>query len=320
MLISDMMQPAGRVFLKSEWGPISDYWPCVSFTKPSVGARLRREFVPGRDVLVYVGTTSPASTENPDHRSCLLSAVVIEPNHVLETKRIVPVESWTNSIEHHGDRWPHALAAIRAADILGPPYPEARSVMPKSYRSFSDIANRGNVIEAHPDERAAIMALGVSPLKLTLREGVAEYIGLKETANPATDKTVRQETSRMTQLICDRVSRGGEQHIRINPQRYAPSFAVLNALLLEKWLVEQRGKCALCGGPLVASTANPMLKASADRIDSGNGSYDKANVQITHLACNLAKNQFGQDQFDDWVLAVRGVEPATGIAPTEMPS
>lgn len=320
MLISDMMQPSGRVFLKSEWGPINDYWPCVSFTKPSVGARLRREFVPGRDVLVYVGTTSPASTENPDHRSCLLSAVVIEPNHVLETKRIVPVESWNHSIEHHGDRWPHALAAIRAADILGPPYPEARRVMPKSYRSFSDIANRGNVIEADPDERAAIMALGVRPLTLTLREGVAAYIGLKETANPAIDKTVRQETSRMTQLICDRVSRGGEQHIRINPQRYAPSFAVLNALLLRKWLVEQRGKCALCGGPLVASTANPMLKASADRIDSGNGSYDETNVQITHLACNLAKNQYGQDRFDDWILAVRGVQPETGIAPTEMPS
>lgn len=316
MLISDMMQPSGRVFLKSEWGPINDYWPCVSFTKPSVGAWLRREFVPGRDVLVYVGTTSPASTENPDHRSCLLSAVVIEPNQILETKKIVPVDSWNNSIEHHGDRWPHALAAIRAADIVGPPYPEARRVMPKSYRSFSEIANRGNVIEAHPDERAAIMALEIKPLTLSLREGVAAYIGLREGTSPAIDKTIRQEASRMTQLICERVSRGGEQNVRINPQRFAPPFAEMNALILRLWLDVQRGKCALCRGPLVASTGNPMLKASADRIDSANGSYDAANVQITHLACNLAKNKYGQEQFDDWVLAVRGVQPETNSDPS----
>lgn len=149
-----------------------------SFTKPSVGAWLRREFVPGRDVLVCVGTTSPVYTENPDHRSRLLSAVVIEPNQILEKKKIVPVESWNHSIEHHGDRWPHALTAIRAADIVGPSYPEARRVMPKSYRAFSEITNRGNVIEAQPDERASIMALEIRPLTLTVREGVAaSYAG-----------------------------------------------------------------------------------------------------------------------------------------------
>lgn len=320
MLISDMMQPSGRVFLKSEWGPISDYWPCVSFTKPSVGTWLRKEFVPGRDVLVYVGTTNPAFTEDPDHQSRLISAVVMEPNQVLETKKIVPVESWNHAVERHGDRWPHALAAIRAADIVGPPYPHARQVMPRSYRSFADFANRGKVIEAHPDERDAIMTLEVRPLTLRLREGVAAYIGLRESTNPAIEKTIREEASRMTQLICDRVSKGGEQHLRVNPQRFAPPFAVLNALLLRKWLDEQRGKCALCGGPLDAATRNPMLKASADRIDSANGAYDDGNVQITHLACNLAKNQYGQEQFDDWVLAVRGVQPALEKIPAEVPS
>ena len=63
------MAADGKVFLKSEWAPISDYWPCVSFTKRSVGARLRQEFAPGRDMLIYVGTTNAELTENPDHRS-----------------------------------------------------------------------------------------------------------------------------------------------------------------------------------------------------------------------------------------------------------
>ena len=62
MRVSDMMKPDGRVFLKSEWGQISDDWPCVSFTKQFVGDRLWRDFVPGRDVIIYVGTTNPATT------------------------------------------------------------------------------------------------------------------------------------------------------------------------------------------------------------------------------------------------------------------
>ena len=49
-----------------------------------------------------------------------------------------------------------------------------------------------------------------------------------------------------------------------------------------------------------------MLQASPDRIDSENGAYDDENVQITHLACNLAKNQYGDDQFFEWLDTVRG--------------
>ena len=77
MRVADMMKPGGRVFLKSEWGQISDEWPCVSFTKRSVGDQLRREFVAGRDVLIYVGTTDPETTRLAEHRSRLISAVTI---------------------------------------------------------------------------------------------------------------------------------------------------------------------------------------------------------------------------------------------------
>jgi hypothetical protein len=51
-----------------------------------------------------------------------------------------------------------------------------------------------------------------------------------------------------------------------------------------------------------------MLQASADRRDSANTAYDDANVQITHLACNWAKNECAPDQFDEWLAIVRGAE------------
>jgi hypothetical protein len=48
-----------------------------------------------------------------------------------------------------------------------------------------------------------------------------------------------------------------------------------------------------------------MLSPSPDRIDSDNGAYTEDNVQITHLACNLAKNRYGAAEFRGWLDIVR---------------
>ncbi len=307
MRVSDMMKPDGRVFLKSEWGQISDEWPCVSFTKRSVGDRLRREFVAGRDILVYVGTTSTEMTRLPEHRSRLISAVTIEPNQILETRKIVPPDVWANSNAEWGDRWPHSMAVTAAANMAGPPYPAAREVIPIAYRSFAEIANRGTVVEAVGLERASVMAIEVKPIALTLREDVQAYLELRSSVSREIDPSVKQDAFRMAMLIIDRVKRGGEIGVKINPQRSAPNLSELNALLLRKWS-EQVGQCALCGGALVVGGENKMLQPSADRTDSANGAYDDANVGITHLACNLAKNKYGLDDFEDWLSVLRGVD------------
>lgn len=51
-----------------------------------------------------------------------------------------------------------------------------------------------------------------------------------------------------------------------------------------------------------------MLQPSADRIDSANGACDDENVWITHLACNLAKNKYGTNDFEQWLAVIRGVD------------
>ncbi len=307
MLVADMMKPNGKIFLKSEWAQISDEWPCVSFTKPSVGQRLRAEFVPGRDVLIYVGTTSPEMTELPEHRSRLISAVVIEPNQVLETRKMVPPESWSNSYASWGDRWPHSMAVLKAANFIGPPFPEAREVIPTAYASFAKIANRGGIVEALGSERDAVLALRVEPITLNLRDDVKAYMQLRMSVSREVEPAVRQEAFRMAQLIIDRVKRGGESSVKINPIRSAPNLSDLNALLIRK-MGQQDGRCALCGGRLAIGSTHSMLQPSADRIDSDNGAYDDANVWITHLACNFAKNKYGLDEFEDWISMVRGID------------
>lgn len=307
MHVSDMMKPDGRVFLKSEWGQINDEWPCVSFTKRSVGDRLRREFVAGRDILIYVGTTNTEMTRLTEHRSRLISAVTIEPNQILETRKIVPPNAWAKSNAKWGDRWPHSVAVLAAANMVGPPYPAAHDIIPLAYRSFAEVANRGGVMEAFGDERKAVMGLELEPVTLNLREDVLNYMGLRRVLSAEVEPSVKQEAYRMAQLIIDRVKRGGEIGLKVNPQRSSPNLSDLNALLVRKW-TEQAGRCALCDGALSAKSGNKMLQASADRTDSGNGAYDDANVAITHLACNLAKNSYGMDDFEDWLSVVRGAD------------
>jgi hypothetical protein len=263
--------------------------------------------VAGRDVLVYVGTTSTEMTRLPEHRSRLISAVTIEPNQILETRKIVPPDVWANSNAQWGDRWPHSMAVLAAANMVGPPYPAAHDTIPIAYRSFAEIANRGGVVEATGAEREAVMALEIEPITLSLREDVTSYLELRRSVSGEVEPSVKQEAFRMAMLIIERVKRGGETGVKVNPLRSAPNLSDLNALLVRKWS-EQDGRCALCGGALIAGGANKMLQPSADRTDSANGAYDDANVAITHLACNLAKNKYGLDDFEDWLSILRGVD------------
>ena len=307
MQVSDMMEPSGRVFMKSEFGPIGDNWPCFSYRKKNVGQRLQADFRPGRDIVIYVGTTNPETTENPAHRSRIISADSIEPNQIPETRKIVPEEQWAAMTAQYGENpWPYSMAVLDAALMIGPPFSEARVFTPKTYASFAAMENRGNVVEAVGGDREAVMALPVKRIELRLTEPVKRYMRLMDSLSKTIEKTIKQEAGRMAALIEARVKSGGEYTNRQNPLRTAPNQSDLVALILRKWTADQMGMCALCGGPLTV-TKNRMLQASADRIDSGNIAYDDANTQITHLACNLAKNQWGVDTFDHWLAIVRDV-------------
>lgn len=200
------------------------------------------------------------------------------------------------------------MAVTRAANMPGPPYPHARDVVPKAYRSLGAVENRGSVTEASNDEREAVMALEIEPVTLQLSDEVREYIKLRESFSPDVERLVREELTRMAELITKRVAEGGGRNATVKALRTAPNFSTLYGILFRKWR-EQEGVCGLCHGKLVAGSENEMTQPSADRIDSSNDAYDDDNVWITHLACNLAKNQYGLEKFEDWLSTVRHPPP-----------
>ena len=180
MLVSDMMKDEGNIFIKSEWNLFTQEWNCLSYTKESVGKYLRANFIVGRDILIYVGT-STNETENPDHRQRLLSAVIIEPKQVIGTRDILQPHVWEKSVQNYGaNRWAISMPVIRAANFIGPPYPSAHEIIPESYAQLGVQSNRGKVVKVNKVERDKIRDLSVEEMKFTLSEQVKKFMEDKE--------------------------------------------------------------------------------------------------------------------------------------------
>jgi hypothetical protein len=299
--IRDLLRPESRVFLKSEWGPTSDYWPAFSFSKRSVGRKIRTVYVPERDFIIYVGTSNAANTEDAAHRSRLLSMTSIDHREEHKTWELIPKKSWEQAQIGHEDRWLYAFAISDAWDITD--LPLAPALVPVAYRQLGNPRNFGSIVEVDSSEKTAILELRLKRVDLKKQpaglkvEARARYLG----AHPS----LKAEIYRMASLITQRAGRSHTLTSRWNPTREANPPYETQQMLYDKW-EEQKGRCGLCQRLIPMPSANRLLQPSPDRIDSTNISYHRNNVQITHLGCNYAKNQFGIDEFEEWLEVVSG--------------
>ena len=127
-------------------------------------------------------------------------------------------EAWS---QYGGERWPLSMPVLTAALMNGPPFPKAHNLIPNAYSSFGIVENRGGVIEATGAEREAVMALEVSMLELHLSPDVQAYINIRASVSE-TPKSIRQEATRMANLIIARVNSGGDERVVKNALRTAP--------------------------------------------------------------------------------------------------
>jgi hypothetical protein len=301
MNLADVVKESGtRLWVKSEWGPAGSDWPAVSFSKRSVGDYLRQEFRPGRDFIVYIGTSSATTTENPAHRQRLLSSVSIEPMQILETRECVPNSSWEIAQSQFRGRWQWSMPALEIYEF--DEFPSAHDVLPSTYSQLGLIPNRGRVVEIAGSERDAVLQLSVHDIAFQRPVKAQNFSRTRQFLN--LDAAIRQDIGKMAANILARVAASGNEHTGTNPVRKI-SEPDLHLLLGEKWS-EQEGRCFLCSGPLIPNSKNYLLQSSPDRTDSTNNEYGRTNTQITHLGCNLAKNKVTLEEFEDWLAVVKG--------------
>jgi hypothetical protein len=223
---------------------------------------------------------------------------------MLETRDCIPREVWEQSQEKYRGRWFWCFPASQIFEIEN--FPSAYDVIPKSYRLFGLVVNRGNIIEVVPDERESILNVTVTPVSFVRPDGASKFTAQRILLNLTPE--IRSEIGRMVGNILNRIARSGMEEKTVNPIRTACGETDLNIMFGEKW-DEQKGLCFLCNGPLVTKSSNSLLQASPDRINSQDSAYSKTNTCITHLGCNLAKNKWSVAEFEDWLAVVRG-DPA----------
>jgi hypothetical protein len=178
MRVSDIMRRGGNLFIRSEYNQIGGGWPCIAFTKPSHLKLLQQQYRRG-DVIFAIGTTNPAYTKNPDHRSKLLTVYTIEPNQHIHTKEIVPAASWRHHVLKRGaETWTNGLPALRIFQLRsGPPFPDAHVYCPEAYASMGDVVTRGRAFKIENwDERAALKQIAVDHEEFfTIAPRVADF-------------------------------------------------------------------------------------------------------------------------------------------------
>lgn len=305
--VAELAVPESRFFLKSEWGPLSDMWPALSFSKRSVADYLNAEYNPQRDYIVYAGTGNPERTKEAQYRKRLLSVLITEPGKIIPTEDLVPWESWQNALNEHDKIWPHSFGVKAAWSISG--LPSANVLTPQAYRSLGVRRNWGGIVEILGSERDALLTLEIKWVELPNRDVVhAASSDRDQLRNIKADPSLNAALTRLAMLIQARL--GGPRSVRREtPGRSLPVGTNLVTLLDRKWR-EQRGLCALCNQPVRLDTQKKLLQISPDRKDSKNPSYGDDNLQITHLACNLAKNDSTTEDFEEWLSIACGESSA----------
>jgi hypothetical protein len=297
VLLKDLIEPTTRLYAKSEWAPAGPQWPALSFSRRAVANDFSRIYTRGSDFVISVGTGNPNDTQDPAHRQRLLSVVDVEPRIIVNTADLVDPDAWERAQQTHPARWKLSMPIVRGWTFAG--FPEARTEMTATYRKFANPTTRGRPIPVEDADHPTLFNLALTPTDIPPRIDQR----LQNIAVPD-DALLNQELTRVVENILNSVSRAGTERGGFYPERHSPNFSDLFRLFQDIWR-RQGERCNLCNGLITPGEENPLLRLSADRIDSSNRSYDGTNVHLTHVGCNLAKSAASMEEWQDFLDVVR---------------
>lgn len=110
--VRNIAKPDARFYAKSEFGPVSDRWPVLSFTHRTTAQKFAQDYRRDRDFVIYVGTSNPENTPEPGHRQSLLCLVSVE-RHEIRTEQVLSKATWTEVVREYGVRWEWSLPVLK---------------------------------------------------------------------------------------------------------------------------------------------------------------------------------------------------------------
>jgi hypothetical protein len=179
-------------------------------------------------------------------------------------------------------------------------FPLAREKIPLTYRSLGNLPSLGRCVPVQQAEYQTVLDLDLNPVALDLGERARTAM--------RHNRALREELTRLVELIKQDVARAGAARTGVYPERNMPNDSDVFNMLMERWK-EQGGICSLCERPIPLKPENKLLKMSRDRTDSANKTYDWENTRLAHYACNLGKSDATVAEWQDYVTLIRSMAP-----------
>ena len=203
MLLRDIASAESALFLKSEYGPLSDFWPAVAFSSPQVKKKIDRTYRAGLDFILYTGTTG-SRTRSPEDRGKLLSLVRLDPMKLWRTEQLVPASSWQWAQEHYPRQWEYAFGVLEGWNIVE--RPRSSDLLPDSYAKMGRYPFRGSVVAIEPAEKQRVLDLRLEQVILPNRRPLTQSLTLDFL--PRNDD-LNRDANRIADLVFNRVTASG---------------------------------------------------------------------------------------------------------------
>ena len=284
-----LITPGAKLFLKPEFGPISEDWPGISFTYKSYADQLFAEMDAAHDFVIFSGITG-SGIFDPKLKGRLLCVARIGNTGPLDSRLVIPQTYLERFQTENTRKFGWSIQVKEAWTFLETP--KALDLIPTSYGQLKK--HRGSFVKVDPTEVSALHILQVEPISLFT-------ISLTDIAQEDLSDPLTWALSRALAGIRNRVLQGGNKQMRIAP----PRKVSLSLDDLQQMWERSSGHCGLCGNPIPLRTDNPLLKLSPDRISSADIDYSLSNTQLTHLGCNLGKNSASIEHFGEWLSLLR---------------
>jgi hypothetical protein len=304
MRLREISSEDSAFFLKSEYGPLSEFWPAVAFSSLRVKTEIERNYRAGLDFVLYTGTSGP-ETEQPEHRSRLLSLVRVDLLQTWRTEQLVPTASWQWARDNYPGQWEYAFGVIDGWSIVE--RPPSAEMLPESYAKMGRFPFRGSVVRISEAEKQQLLDLRLEHVVLPNRQPMRRALTLDAVLR---NFDLNVEATRIAELVFNRVTALGSLQRRAGPLQIAPGDFLLR---VAERLMETPLVCALCGGEIRIRPDNRLLQASPGPLDSVNEVYGTENFHLAHLGCNVAKIDASVEQFSEWLqVASGGYNPDAG--------
>ena len=290
VVFGDLLSAQTRVFLKSEFAPISNEWPAVSFTNEAPAKAFSGGFDPVHDFVIFAGTQT--NDTSSAHKARLMSAARLTGS-VVDSRLVIPLKNLSLFQGTNANRYIWSIQATEAWEFVD--LPSARQLVGPKYKVLGLGRARQEGIQLSPSELEGLRKLRIRPILLRV-------VQTQDLETESSDESISGQLAHILAALRSRAQQGGSVVKRIAPLR----ICKLTMRDLEQMWRSQDGRCNLCKGPMPNSRSNILLQVSADRLDSSNPNYDVANTQLTHLGCNLGKNAATEEDFAAWLCVIRG--------------